>query len=183
MPSPRRLTPLATLAAVAVLGGCGSGSSTVSADTYMRSLCSAVRTFEVSLVTRSNHLGTTPIKTPTQRKQALQSFLTGVSGDTDHTLSKLHAAGTPNVKDGKTISGAIVGAFAQLQTAMHSAVSQASQLPTSNQGFQAGAQALSTDLRTAVTSLGQTLQSRTTQSPELQKAAAGQSACKTVTGS
>ena len=58
---------------------------------------------------------------PQQGKKAVQGFLDSVSSDTDKALTKLQAAGTPDVDNGQKISTTIVAAFKDLQTAIGSA--------------------------------------------------------------
>lgn len=166
-----------------VLAGCGgsSSSSGVSAKTYVGSICNAVAPFERDVVARSSALDLTTVKGPTQGKAALQSFLTAIAGDTDSAVSKLKSAGTPNVKNGSQIATAIVGAFSQLSTAMHKAVGEANALSTSNAtAFKDGATKLGNDVRSSMSKIGTNLQSNTLKSPELQKAAASASACKSL---
>jgi hypothetical protein len=180
----RTSTSIATLAAAAVLGGCGSSkSSTVTPSAYVRSICNAVVPFEQDVITRSGKLDLTKIKNPAQGKDALKTFLTSISADTDQAVTKLNSAGVPDVKDGKQISTAIVSAFNQLKTTMHRAATQAAALPTtSTQAFQSGAASLGSDVRNSMTSIGQNLQASTVKSPELQKAASKEPACKSLSG-
>lgn len=180
-----KISPLlATIALAAALAGCGSsGSSGVSAKAYVKSICGAVAPFEKDVLTRSSALNLTQVKSPTQGKQALQSFLRAISGDTDTAVSKLQSAGSPNVKNGKQISSAIVSAFTQLKSAMHQAVTQADQLPTgSATAFKNGAVALGTNVRNSMTGIGQHLQASTIKSPELQTAAKNEPSCQQIGG-
>jgi hypothetical protein len=166
-----------------VVAGCGgsSSSSGVSAKTYVADICNAVAPFERDVVARSSALDLTTVKGPTQGKAALQSFLTAIAGDTDNAVTKLKAAGTPNVKHGSQISSAIVGAFTQLSTAMHKAVGEAKSLSTTNAtAFKNGATHLGNDVRSSMSKIGSNLQSNTLKSPELQKAAASATACKSL---
>lgn len=147
----------------------------------MKSICTAVAPFEKDVLTRSNALNLTAVKSPTQGKQALQTFLTAIASDTDGAVTKLQGAGNPNVKNGKTISTAILGAFTQLKTAMHKAAGQAGSLPTnSTTAFQSGATTLGNSVKTSMTQIGQSLQSSTLKSTALQQAAAKEPACKSI---
>src|SRR5207302_10132790 len=92
---------------------------------------------------RSNALNSAKLTSAAQGKKAVQDFLTAVSSDTDQTLSKLQAAGTPDVANGKAISTTIVAAFKQLKNAIGTALTQAKALSTTSpQAFQKGATAL-----------------------------------------
>lgn len=178
----KRTSILATMTIAAVLAGCGSsGSSNVTPGSYVRAVCTAVGPFEKDVVRRSSALNLATINNATQGKTALQGFLTAVASDTTRALSKLKAAGTPNVKNGKQISSAIVGAFTKLNTTMSHAVNQANSLPTNSpQAFKAGAQSLGNTVRSSMTNIGTNLQSSTLKSPELEQAAAKQRACKSL---
>ncbi len=185
----RNLTPLAAVIAVVLgLAACGgssssSSSSTVTPAAYVHAVCQAVGPFETDVVKRSSALNLSTINSPSQGKTALQGFLTAISSDTKQALAKLESAGTPKVKNGKQISGAISNAFAQLDTTMKSAVQQSQSLPTNNAtAFKAAAQKLGTTVRTSMSNIGTNLQSGTLKSPELEQAAAKDTACKSLAG-
>jgi hypothetical protein len=185
------LTSLAAaLAAVLALAACGGSSSkssstsaTVTPAAYVHSVCQAVGPFETDVVKRSSALNLSTISSPSQGKAALQGFLSAIATDTKQALSKLKAAGTPNVKNGKQIAGAISNAFAQLDTTMSAAVGQAQALPTNSPAaFKSAAQKLGTTVRTSMSSIGTNLQSSTLKSPELEQAASKDTACKSLSG-
>ena len=165
-----------------MVAACGSsGSSSVTPSAYVKSVCTAVGPFEKDVVTRSSALDLTTISNATQGKAALQGFLTAVAADTNKALTQLRAAGSPDVKNGKQISDAIVGAFAQLEGTMSKAVKQAGSLPTNSpQAFKGAAQSLGNTVRTSMTNIGTNLQSSTLKSSELEQAAAKERACQTL---
>ena len=106
----KAIAVLGALALTVALAACGgSSSSGVSAAAYVKSICQAVGPFEKDVQTRSqaiSNLGSGA--TAAQGKKALQDFLAAVVADTDAAITKLKAAGTPNVNNGKTIEAAIV---------------------------------------------------------------------------
>src|SRR3954453_6545976 len=103
----KRTSILATTTVAVVLAGCGSsGPPTVTPSSYVRAVCTAVGPFEKDVVSRSSALNLATINNAPQGKTALRGFLTAVASDTRQALSKLNAAGTPNVKNGKQISSA-----------------------------------------------------------------------------
>jgi hypothetical protein len=173
----RRAT--AVLAAV-VVAGCGSSSSsTVSPADYVKSVCGAVAPFEKDIQTRSAALNQVTFTNPEQGKKALQEFLGAVAADTNQALNKIKNAGTPDVSNGTQVSSALVGAFAQLHTAMQSAVSQANALPTTSpQAFKTAAINLGSSVRSSMSGIGSSLGSL--RNPELQKAAANDPTCKSL---
>jgi hypothetical protein len=179
---------LALLATVAMVTACGSsgsggssGSSGVTAAAYVKAICTAVGPFEKDVAARSNALNSAKLTSAAQGKQAVQQFLSAVSTDTDQALTKLKAAGTPDISNGKTISTAIVSAFQQLKTAIGTALTQAKNLSTSSpQAFQKGATALGGTVQQSLggisTSLGKL------KSPDLEKAAAKEPSCTALSG-
>jgi hypothetical protein len=170
-----------TATAAALVAGCGSSSSSssVSAATYVKSICSAVTPFEKDVQTRSSALNLTTLANATQGKKALQQFLSAVASDTDQVISRLKAAGTPNVSNGDKISKGVVNAFTQLKAAMSRAVSQANALPTNSpQAFKTAAQNLGNTVRSSMTSIGAGLSSL--KSADLEKAASKEPACKAL---
>jgi hypothetical protein len=181
---------IALLAVVAIVTACGSSSSSgsggssssgVSAAAYVKAICTAVGPFEKDVAARSNALNSAKLTSAAQGKQAVQQFLSAVSTDTDQALTKLRAAGTPNVANGKEISTTIVSAFQQLHTAIGTALTQAKNLSTSSpQAFQKGATALGGTVQQSLggisTSLGKL------QSPDLEKAAAKEPSCTALSG-
>jgi hypothetical protein len=184
MPLPNRISTIAALmlttVAVAACGG-SSGSSGVTPSAYVKSVCMAVGPFEKDVVSRSSALDLATIKSAAQGKTALQGFLTAVAADTNQALAKLKSAGAPNVKNGKAIAGAIVGAFSQLNGTMKTAVQQADSIPTNSPtAFKNAAQGLGSTVRTSMTKIGTNLQSSTLKSPQLERAAAKETTCKTL---
>jgi hypothetical protein len=173
---------LVALATMAILAGCGgsSGGSGVSAATYVKSICGAVGPFEKDVAARSSALSNlSSLSNASQGKKALQGFLTALVSDTDQAVSKLKAAGTPNVKNGKQIAASLVKAFGQLKAAMQKAQSSAGSLPTSSaDAFKSAAQGLGTSVQTSMSSIGSSLS--TLKSPELEKAAAKDPTCKSL---
>jgi hypothetical protein len=178
------LAALACVVAVAVaVAGCGSSgsSSGVSAGNYVKGICTAVGPFEKDVAARSNALNSAKLSSPAEGKKAVQGFLTAVSGDTDMALSRLQAAGTPNVKNGEKISTTIVGAFKQLKHAIGSALTQAKTLSTTSpQAFKNGANALGGTVRSSLSGISTSLSKL--QSADLAKAAAKEPACKALSG-
>ena len=180
----RRCLSLGVLLAVASLAGCGgssssgsSSSSAVSPAAYVKSICSAIAPYEAEVKARSNALNLSTIKSPQQGKTALQDFLTAVAGDTDHAVSQLKAAGVPQVTNGKAIANGIVNAFSTLQGALSQAASRASTLPTNNaQAFKTSAEALGTQVKGSMNSIGSSLNGLKSQ--ELETAAAKEPTCK-----
>ena len=112
-----------------------------------------------------------------QAKQNLRGFLDVVALDSDHALSRIQSAGTPDISNGKVVAGTIVKTFTQLRDAMRSAVTKSATLPTdSPQSFQTAAQALLTSVGGALNKID----SSGLSNPDVEKAEVGQAACKSL---
>jgi hypothetical protein len=180
MRSTIRLALLAVLAS-ALIAGCGSSSSSgVSAGAYVKAICDSVGPFQKDVQARAGTLNVSTISNPASGKKALQGFLGAVAADANQALSKLKAAGTPNIQNGKSISSAMVAAFTQVKDALTRAQSQANSLPTGSPiAFKNAATAIGSTVQSSLTGIGTSLGGL--KSPELEKAAAGQPDCKALT--
>ena len=169
---------LALLAAVLLCAGCGSsGSSKIPPASYVKSVCSAISPLERDVVMRSSALNNTTAANATEAKKTLQGFLTAVEKDSDHALSRIRAAGTPDISNGKAVAGTIVRAFTELRDAMRAASVKATALPThSASSFKTAAQALGAEVRGSLNKIDASGLSN----PDLEKAAAKEAACKSL---
>ena len=173
---------LALLTVVALCAGCGSSGSSktsaakTSAADYVKSVCSAISPLERDVVTRSSALNI-PATDATHAKKTLQGFLGAVEQDSEHALSKIQAAGTPDIAHGTAVAGTIVKVFTQLRDTMRIAVTKAQSLPTdSAASFKAGAEQLGSSVRGSL----KNLDSSGLSNPDIEKAAASQPACKSL---
>lgn len=165
--------------AAGICAGCGSSgsSSKVSAGTYVSQLCSAISPLEQDVATRRNALNNTTAPNAAQAKKTLRGFLTAVEQDADHALSKIKSAGTPDISGGKAVRGTIVKAFTELRDAMRVALTKSGSLPTdSPASFKSAAQALGASVKGSLSNID----SSGLSNPDLEKAAAGQAACKSL---
>lgn len=171
-------TGLAVLLTAAFCAACGSsGSSKVSASTYVGSVCSAIEPLEKDVVSRSSALNGATAANATEAKKALQGFLVAVESDSDHALTKIQAAGTPDIANGKAVAGTIVKAFTQLRDAMRIALTKSDSLPTdSPSSFRTAAQALGASVKSSLNNID----SSGFSNPEIEKAAGSQAACKSL---
>jgi hypothetical protein len=171
---------LALLIVVSVCAGCGSsGSSKVSPANYVAAVCSAISPLEHDVVTRSSALNNSTATNATQAKKTLQAFLTAVEQDSNHALSQIRSAGTPDISNGQKVAGTIVKAFTELRDAMRIASNKATSLPTdSATSFKTAAQALGASVKGSLNNIDASGLSN----PELEKAAAKQAACKNLNG-
>jgi hypothetical protein len=174
----------ALLIVLLLCAGCGSGGSSTSSNaakvtpgSYVKSVCSAISPLERDVVTRSSALNNSTATNATQAKKTLQGFLNAIEQDSDHAVSQIRAAGTPNISNGKTVSGAIVRTFTELRDAMRVAVSKSQSLPTgSATSFNSAAQALTTSVKGSLNNIDASGLSN----PDLEKAASKEPACQSL---
>jgi hypothetical protein len=166
------------LLAVWMCTACGSsGSSKVSANKYVAAICSAISPLEKDIATRSSALNNATAANAAQAKKTLQGFLTAVEQGSANALSKIKAAGTPDISGGKTVAATIVRAFTELRDAMRVAVTKSNSLPTdSPASFKTAAQALGASVRGSLNNID----SSGLSNPALEKAAANEPACKSL---
>jgi hypothetical protein len=175
---------IALLIVVFLAAGCGgsggsSASAKVSPDKYVSTVCSAISPLERDVVTRSSALNNTTATNATQAKRTLQGFLTAVEQDSEHALTQIKSAGTPDISKGDAVSGTIIRAFTELRNAMKIASNKAVALPTdSAASFKTAAQALGTSVKGSLNNIDASGLSN----PDLEKAAAKQAACKNLNG-
>jgi len=169
----------AVIGAVAGLlaSGCGGGSSSgVSADFYIQTVCTAVRSWAHEIESRSGSLNVAKITNARQGKAAIQTFLAAAVADTRQATSKLKAAGTPAISGGTQVSSALVSSFAQIETALRQGERKANALPADDPvAFPGAGRALARDVQRALSNIGSGLSGL--KSPELEKAAQKEPAC------
>jgi hypothetical protein len=162
-----------------ICAGCGgsSGSSKVSAGTYVKTVCSAISPLERDVVSRSSALNAATATDATHAKQTLQGFLKAVAQDSQNALVQIRSAGTPDISSGKTVSGSVVKVFTQLRDAMRAAVTKAASLPTdSAASYSKAAQALTVSVRGSLNGID----ASGLTNKDLEKAAANEPACKSL---
>lgn len=180
----RRSIALIGALAALVISGCGSGSSSssgVSAGSYVKAVCTAVRGWAQDIQTKSGALNLATINDTKQGKVAIEGFFNSAVTDTGTVVAKLQAAGTPNVTNGKQISTALVSSFSQIHTALNNGKTAATTLPTNSPtAFRNAGQKLANDVRNSLSGIGAGLSGL--KSSELENAAKSEPACKPLTG-
>jgi hypothetical protein len=168
----------ALLIVLLLCAGCGSGgSSKVSAGTYVKSVCSAISPLERDVAIRSSALNNSTATSATEAKQTLEGFLNAIAQDSEHAVSQIRSAGTPDVSGGKSVAGAILRTFSQLRDAMKVAVTKSQALPTNSAtSFNSAAEALTTSVRGSLNSIN----ASGLTNPDLEKAASREPACKSL---
>jgi hypothetical protein len=169
---------LTLLIVLTLCAGCGSsGSPKVSAKSYVKSVCAAISPLERDVTTRSSALNNTTASDATEAKRTLQGFLDAVEQDSEHALSGVRSAGTPDIAGGKTVASAIVKAFTEVRDAMRAAAAKSNSLPTrSAASFKTAAQALGASVKGSLNRVDVSGLSN----PDLESAAASEPACKSL---
>jgi hypothetical protein len=140
-------------------------------------VCSAISPLERDVVSRSSALNNAPASNAVDAKKTLRGFLNAIEQDSDQAVSRIRAAGTPDISGGKSVAGAIVKTFTQLRDAMRVAVTKSQGLPTdSASSFNTAAHALTTSVRGSLNDIDASGLSN----PDLEKAAAVEPACKSL---
>ncbi len=147
----------------------------------MKSVCTAVRGWAQDIQTKSGALDLATISNTKQGKTAIEGFFDSAVTDTGTVVSKLQAAGTPDVTNGKKISTALVSSFSRIQTALSQGKTAATSLPTNSPTeFRNAGQKLANNVRQSLSGIGAGLSGLT--SSQLESAAKSEPACKPLTG-
>jgi hypothetical protein len=139
------------IVAALALAACGSSShgNTVSAQSYVNSVCTAVNAFAADLTARAKAVApaVATASSATQRKAALQQYVGAVITDTRAAVTRLRAAGTPQVSNGATVAATLVNAFEQVETTYTKARRQVAALPTGSvSAFESGVTSIIEDV-------------------------------------
>lgn len=146
-----------TAVAIAVAGcGSSSSSSTVSAATYVKSVCGAAGTWFHTIESVGTKLkaATQSQSSLAKTKSAYTAFVVGILQATQRAESQLKTAGTPSVKDGNKISNEIVNAFSSAERGLSAAATQAKQIPTtSKSAFNSAGSRVQAQVQQAISSM------------------------------
>ena len=172
----RHIAVIGTVAGLLV-SGCGGGSTSgVSAGSYVKTVCTAVRDWAQQIEARTDALNGATVANATEGKAAIQKFLAAAVADTRTATSRLKSAGTPAVSGGSEISARMVSSFAQIEAALMRGQRQANALPADDPtAFPSAGRALGGEVQRALRSIGSGLSGL--RSPELAKAAQNEPAC------
>jgi hypothetical protein len=186
------LLPFACAFAAMAISACGSssnhssayggssGSSNVSAATYVKSVCTALGPAIQDIKAKQGALAALATSNdPAQVKTGLQDFISTAASDLGGAIPKLQAAGTPNISGGSTIQSALVTAFTQLKSALDAASTQAGSLPTNDpNAFKSGAATLGATLQSSLAGIQSGLAGL--KAPQLAAAAKAEPACTSL---
>jgi hypothetical protein len=180
----RGIRPLAALLAVTLavaLAGCG-GSSGPSADSYVKSICTALSGWRDSVQVAGSALQSAATAgkhvSLAKGKESYLAFLAALLHATTSAASSLKAAGVPAVNGGKQVSTTLVQAFAGAQTALSGAAAQAARIPTTTAAaYATAASNVTSVIRTALAGM---TAATPRSNPQLRAAAVKQPACSAL---
>jgi hypothetical protein len=177
---------VALLAAVIVLAGaaCGGddGSDGVAPDAYVSSVCSAIGSWQDSLIAGSTVLQER-INTEDDLSVVREQFVTFYGGaieETDKMLAAVEAAGVPDVTNGEVASATMLEELRSFRPLLTDALAKARELPLADEfEFTTQAQTLGAGYRIEVSKLATLFDVVAEQhdAPELTEAASADPTC------
>lgn len=181
---PRVLLALAAVALAVGLTACGGddgdGEDTVSAETYVDTVCSSFT--ELGSVIESGQADLEEAlsgeSSPEQGRDLLVGFLTDAATAAEAARSSIADAGVPDVDNGSEVADALNGALTDLQAAMDDARASAEDISTdSPAAFAADAQEIATAAQESSQQIGESL-STVGENEELDTAAEDAESCQ-----
>jgi hypothetical protein len=181
-----RQAPKAALAVLALsallITACGGDkkTTTVTPSSFVSQVCTSVGTWQRSIASGSNELDHRlgAATSAADAKRALEELVAAWVVNSETVVARLRAAGVPAVKDGETISAALVNTFEKARADLQSLEGQVKSLPTGGSALRVAATRLSTSLQGSLANIGVGLQGL--HSEELRKAAEQSAACQSL---
>jgi hypothetical protein len=159
---PHRRAALAAIAALA-LTACGSSTtsptpaaSTVSPTAYVTSMCSAVAQLSRDGVVEARRFsaGANGVRTLAHDKSVAQAYVSALARDARETVTRMRAAGIPNVQSGNATAAAFLSSYVRLETTLAATAKKARSIPTSSdQAFKRATYALGSSLGSSMQSI------------------------------
>jgi hypothetical protein len=166
-------------------GNGGSGSAGTAPDQYAATVCGALTAWQNELQEKAGAMGTafSGASGPADVKTKLVEFMQAMSTSTNTMVSKVRAAGPPDVEDGAALHRDLVSGLEDAQKAFDDARESAEALPTDDPAaFQQQATQLGTTLSEQGTAIGSTFTGLSTKydSRELNEAFNSEPACQNL---
>jgi hypothetical protein len=164
-------------------GGGGDGAQTVSAESYVRSICTSMQSFLTEVQDKSTDFTTNldPTASLEEQKAGVVAFLDDIIASTAALIGQLEAAGVPDVDAGETVVAAMKDSFDQARAVLEQAKTQVQDLASDDpQAFAEELSAIGTSIQESLGEIGSSLDALDT--PELSAAAEGEEACQAVAG-
>lgn len=186
MRSKMRITWLVAVAAGAIAigliaGGCGGdddGDETVSAETYVGEVCTAMSDMIGVVQEGQAELSDVQQATPEEGRDLLVEFLGDAAAAVEAARTQIEDTGAPDVEGGEEVDEAITTALGDLQTTFEDALSSAEDISVeSPQTFQAEAQEIASTVQESSDAISESL-SEVGENQELSDAAEQVEACQ-----
>lgn len=164
-----------------LLAGCG-GSSQVKPATYVKSLCTALGNWKNTIQSAGVALQSSGAATAARpvAKADYQKFVGALVTATRQADQAVKSAGVPAVSGGKQLANGLAQAFDTATQRLRQAETKAKAIPTDSVAtFQAGATAVTDQIRTALNAIAAVAPGR---SAQLRQAAAKEPACQALQG-
>jgi hypothetical protein len=183
---PRRFLAAVLAVTALAVAGCGSSSkssgvtdSSVSAATYVKSVCTAATSWKNSIQSAGTQLqAAASSKSLAKTKAAYVSFVSALASATATAHSELSSAGSPSVKDGTKISSTLVGVFATARQSLLQAGADAQKIPTNDtKAFEAAASKVQNDIKSSLAAMSNVTPEK---NPALHAAAAKDPTCSSL---
>lgn len=176
-----------SLVAIAALGvvaaGCGGddddgGDETVSAETYVGEVCTAMAQMIGVVQEGQTELSDVQQATPEEGRDLLVEFLGDAAAAVESARGAIEDAGAPDVEGGEEVQTGINSALGDLQTTFEDALASAEDISTeSEQAFQSEAQQIATTVQESSTEISTSL-GEVGENEELSEAADQVEACQ-----
>jgi flagellar hook-basal body complex protein FliE len=165
--------------AALALTGCGSSSSSkVSADSYVKSVCTSAGSWYRAIQVAGRRLQTTVhnSKSLSTIKSAYVDFVDSLLHATQRAARQVKNAGTPSVNGGEKVSSEVVKAFDSAQSGLKTAAAQVRNAPTgSRTALEAAAGEVQSSVQRALQSMSTLAPHK---NPELHAAALRNPSCQ-----
>jgi hypothetical protein len=149
------------MASVSIAAGCGDdddGGDTVSAETYVGGVCTAMSDMIGVVQEGREELADVEQATPEQGRDLMVGFLGDAAGAVESARTAIEDVGTPDVEGGEEVHTAITGALGDLQTTFEDALASAEDISTeSEEAFQTEAQELASTIQESSDQISESL--------------------------
>ena len=176
------LVAVVVIAVAAIVVGCGGddddGGETVSAETYVGEVCTAMSEMIGVVQEGQQELSEVAQATPEEGRDLLVGFLGDAAGAVESARTAIEDTGAPDVEGGEDVQTAITTALGDLQATFEDALTSAEDISTeSEQAFQTEAQEIATTVQGSSEEISASL-GEVGENEELSEAAEQAEACQ-----
>jgi hypothetical protein len=157
------LSPTRAVIAALALTACGSSTpsptptaATVSPTAYVTATCSAVAQLSRDGVIEGRRLraGANGVRTIAHDKSVAEAYVSALARDAGKTVTRIRAAGIPNVENGDATAAVFLSSYVRLETTLAAMGKKARSIPTSSdQAFKRATYAVGSSLGSSMQSI------------------------------